>query len=178
MPDFAARFSRGGETRLFCCCAEGEKKELGPGGFCRGGRGILPRAGASQSGPGERGKKECGAGGRRGAAASRRIGRRRGEGVEGRAAGGKLRRTSPGTGHGRFGAEVAGQVGGRESGGISAAQGVEVAEAGSRGGLHRGSVEALRAGSWRISAESEVAEKSREPEMFSRGGVADRRGAE
>lgn len=59
----------------------------------------------------------------------------------------------------------------RESGGNSAAQGVEVAEAGSRGGLRRGSAEALRAGSWRISAESEVTEKSREPEMFSRGGV-------
>ena len=62
----------------------GESLSRGPGDFAAWGRGILPRAGGVR--PGGRGKKECGVLRRRGFGAFRRIGRRRGEGVEGRAA--------------------------------------------------------------------------------------------
>ena len=116
--------------------------------------------------------------GRRGSAASRRIGRLMGEGVEGRAAASRavLRAVNcRGFRRGRGTADSERRLQSRSAEGERG----EVCGAGRRscgGGESRrasqGKCRSSAGGRWRISAESEVAEKSREPEMFSRRGVA------
>ena len=106
--------------------------------------------------------------GRRGSAASRRIGRLMGEGVEGRAAAlrGALRASRAVL------RAVSCRVFRLGRGTADSERRLQSRSAEGERRASQGKCRSSAGGKWRISAESEVAEKSREPETFSRGGVA------